>query len=903
MTEQTVPDAVSVPSPATTSPAEVDLLGVDRHGTADMPAGRWDSVDALIANALTALDEFERFGQQQVDHIVAKASLAALHRHTELATLAVAETGRGVVEDKAVKNIFSCEHVTHAMAGLKTVGVVRRDELDGIVEIASPVGVVCAITPVTNPTSTVIFKALLALKTRNPLVFSFHHNAHECSREAARTVRDAAVAAGAPPHCIQWLDMPSRQATAHLMHHDDVAVILATGGNNLVRAAYSCGKPALGVGPGNVPAYLDHTADLRRAVYDIVLSKSFDNGMVCSSEQSVIIDHAVAPQVLAEFSRLRAYRVSVREKELLQRYLFGANGGGSSCAAATFNAEAVGRSAAWIAERAGFQVPAGTTVILADVPELGPVEPLAREKLCPVLAVTHAHSREHGLSQAEHAVALGGLGHTAVIHTHDERLAEEFGLRMKVARIVWNAPAAHGGIGDIYNAFLPSLSLGCGSYGRNSVSGNIQAAHLINIKRLGRRNNNMQWFKVPPKIYFEPHCLRYLADMHGLHRVTIITGPRARSRGHLQRVHDVLARRSTPVELDIIDDVEADPSIETVTRGAARIRAFQADTLIALGGGSPMDAAKVMWLLYEHPDIDFADMREKFFDIRKRAFTFPETGARAKLVCIPTTAGTGAEVTPFAVITDPATGLKYPLADYTLTPSVAICDPTLTTDLPPEVTADVGFDALTHAIEAYVSVYANDFTDGLCLKAIHLIFDNLERAVHHGSTDTRARERMHNAGTIAGMAFGNAFLGVVHAMAHTLGATYHIPHGRTNAILLPHAIRYNGTTPTKLTAWPKYGDYQAPERLRHIARSLELPATTSDEGVHELAHAIERLRDRVNIPSSFRDAGVDEHTYVTALPQQAINAYNDQCAPANPRMPMLVELEHMMRNAYYGTPE
>ncbi|GIH81492.1 aldehyde-alcohol dehydrogenase [Planobispora longispora] len=864
------------------------------------PADVRTAIDTLVGNALKALAEYDSFTQEQVDHIVKKASVAALGRHAELAALAVEETGRGVFEDKAVKNIFACEHITHSMADLKTVGVVSRDEINGIVEIADPVGVVCGVTPVTNPTSTTVFKALLALKTRNPIVFAFHPSAQRCSAEAARTVRDAAVAAGAPEHCVQWVEEPSLAATSALMHHDGVSTILATGGNGMVRAAYSAGKPALGVGAGNVPAYIERGAKLRRAVHDIVLSKTFDHGMICASEQAVIIDDDVYDDVLAEFRRLHAYVATPAEKERLEEFVFGATARGRGCAEAKLNPDVVGRSPAWIAERAGFAVPEDTSVILVPVDGVGPAEPLTREKLCPVLAVLRAGSREEGLTLAERMVEFHGLGHSAVIHTEDAGLAEEYGRRVKAVRVIWNAPASQGGIGDMYNAFLPSLTLGCGSYGRNSVSDNVSAVNLINIKRVGRRNNNMQWFKVPAKIYFEPNAIRYLADMPDVHRVTVVTDPVMTRLGYVDRVIDVLQRRAERVALQIIDDVEPEPSVVTVDRGAELMRAFQPDTIVALGGGSAMDAAKVMWLRYEHPEVVFADMKEKFFDIRKRAFRFPTLGGRARLVCVPTTSGTGAEVTPFAVITDSATGKKYPLADYALTPSVAIVDPVLAAELPRVVTADSGFDALTHAIESYVSVYANDFTDGLALQAIKLIFSHLERAVTRGAADPEAREKMHNAGTIAGMAFGNAFLGIVHAMSHTLGATFHVAHGRTNALLLPHVIRYNGTVPAKLSGWPKYEDYRAPERFQEIARTLGLPAGTADEGVESLAAAVERLRDAVGIERSFKEIGVDERTFLDALPQQAINAYEDQCAPANPRMPMLDDMRELMRAAYYG---
>jgi acetaldehyde dehydrogenase / alcohol dehydrogenase len=866
------------------------------EGPTDIAVG----IDALVTAAQKALADYDNYTQELVDQIVGKASIAALSHHGDLAKLAVDETGRGVFEDKAVKNIFACEHVTNRMAPMKTVGVIKRDEINGIVEIADPVGVVAGITPVTNPTSTTIFKSLLALKTRNPIIFAFHPSAQRCSAEAARVVRDAAVAAGAPANCIQWIEQASLEGTRALMHHPGVSVILATGGNAMVKAAYSAGKPALGVGAGNVPAYIERSAKIRRAVNDIVLSKSFDNGMICASEQAVILDRDIYGQAMEEFRTLRAHVASPAEKGKLEKLIFGVTAKGESCSGAKLNPEVVGRSPVWIAEQAGFTVPSSTSIILVEVDEVGPAEPLIREKLCPVLAVLQANSREEGLRYSEQMVEFHGLGHSAVIHTEDTQLAEEFGGRVKAVRVIWNAPASQGGIGDMYNAFLPSLTLGCGSYGHNSVSNNVSAVNLLNIKRVGRRTNNLQWFKVPPKIYFERHAIRYLADMPSVHRVTVVTDATMTRLGFVDRIITVLQERAERVALQIIDDVEPEPSVATVDRGAELMRAFHPDTIIALGGGSAMDAAKVMWLRYEHPEVVFDDMREKFFDIRKRAFKFPELGNKAQLVCIPTTSGTGAEVTPFAVITDTATGMKYPLADYALTPSVAIVDPELPANLPPAITADSGFDALTHATEAYVSVYANDFTDGLCLQAIKLIFENLERAVKNGASDPEAREKMHNAATIAGMAFGSAFLGIVHAMAHTLGATFKMAHGRTNALLLPHVIRYNGTIPTKLTGWPKYEDYRAPQRFQDIARVLGLPASSPAEGVESYASAIERLRDAAGIPPSFQAVGVDEQKFLTSLPQQSVNAYQDQCAPANPRMPMLDDMQEIMRTAYYG---
>ncbi|NML54461.1 bifunctional acetaldehyde-CoA/alcohol dehydrogenase [Streptomyces sp. R302] len=859
-----------------------------------------EMVEGLVGRALGALAEFEALDQEQVDHIVKKASLAALAAHGELARLAVEETGRGLFEDKAVKNLFACEHVTHSMAGLKTAGVIRRDELNGITEIAEPVGVVCAMTPVTNPTSTTVFKALIALKTRNPIVFAFHPSAQKCSAEAARTVRDAAVAAGAPADCVQWIEEPSMEATGLLMRHDGVSTILATGGNAMVKAAYSCGKPALGVGAGNVPAYVAKDARLARAVHDIVLSKTFDNGMICASEQAVVLDAEVYEAGIAEFERLGAHVVTAAEKAKLEEYLFGATARSGDCGGARLNADAVGKSAEWIAGQAGFEVPEGTSILLAECAEVGENEPLTREKLSPVLAALKAGSTEQGLELAAAMVEFHGLGHSAAVHTEDEALAEEFGRRVKAIRVIVNAPSTFGGIGDVYNAFLPSLTLGCGSYGHNSVSDNVTAVNLVNVKRIGRRNTNMQWYKIPPKIYFERNAIRYLGEMEDVHRVTIVTDRTMGEIGFVAKVTDILDGRADPVAIQVIDDVEPNPELATVRAGAAAMRDFRPDTVVALGGGSPMDAAKIMWLMYERPEVEFADAKEKFFDIRKRAYTFPKPGEKAKLVAIPTTSGTGSEVTPFAVISDPEAAQKYPLADYALTPDVAIVDPVLPLHLPPTVTADSGFDALTHATEAYVSAYANDFTDGQCLQAIRLIFENLETCVKEGAQAPEARERMHNASTIAGMAFANAFLGLVHAMAHTLGHTFHVAHGRANALLLPHVIRHNGTVTHKAVPWPKAEVYRAPERYQEIARMLGLPAATPEEGVESYARAVEELRERCGIPAGFRAEGVDEAAFMAALPQQAMNAYADQCAPANPRMPMIDEMKELMVRAYHG---
>ncbi|WP_083260023.1 bifunctional acetaldehyde-CoA/alcohol dehydrogenase [Cellulosimicrobium cellulans] len=876
----------------------IGTTGTDLTGTEEPHRAE---IDVLVERARKALDRYMTLTQEDVDRIVLKASVAALSRHGHLAQMAAAETGRGVFEDKATKNIFACEHVPNSMARLRTVGVVGRDELTGVVEIAEPVGVVCAVTPVTNPTSTTIFKSLIALKTRNPVVFAFHPSAQRSSAEAARIVRDAAVAAGAPDDCIQWVEHPSIEATNALMHHPGVSLILATGGNAMVRAAYSAGKPALGVGAGNVPAYVERSADLGRAMNDVVMSKAFDNGMVCASEQAVILDDAVYDDAMRELARLHAYRTTPAEKAMLERLVFGVEASGTSCAGARLNPAVVGKSPAWIAREAGFEVPDDTSIILAEIDDVGPDEPLSREKLTPVLAVLRARDTEHGIALAERMVELDGLGHSAAIHTADEALVERFGSRVKAVRVLWNSPTSLGGIGDIYNALVPSLTLGCGSYGANSVSNNVSAVNLVNIKRIGRRNNNMQWFKVPAKTYFEPNSLQYLAQMRDVHRVTIVTDKVMNRIGVVDRVLDVLGRREEKVAVQIIDSVEPEPSVGTVNRGAESMRDFEPDTIVAIGGGSPMDAAKVMWLRYEHPEIEFSDMREKFFDVRKRAYKFPELGGRAKLVCIPTSSGTGAEVTPFAVITDEETGYKYPLADYALTPTVAIVDPVLTETMPARLAADSGFDALTHATEAFVSVYANDFTDGLCLQAIKMVFESIEESVARGASAPRARERMHNAATIAGMAFGSAMLGIVHAMAHTVGSTFHLVHGRTNAVLLPHVIRYNGQVPTKLTSWPKYERYVAPERFQQIAKHLGLPAATPEEGVESYARAVEELRAKVGIEATFAAQGVDEKAFMGRLDELALRSFEDQCAPANPRLPVLGDMRDILVAAYRGT--
>ncbi|MGN0298897.1 MAG: bifunctional acetaldehyde-CoA/alcohol dehydrogenase [Lachnospiraceae bacterium] len=851
-------------------------------------------VNELCANAAKALDAYLDLDQDAVDYIVAKCSVAGLDKHGVLAEAAVNETGRGVFEDKAVKNLFACEYVTSNMRHLKTVGVIHEDPITGIQEIAEPVGVICGIIPTTNPTSTVIFKSLIAIKTRNPIIFSFHPSAFESSKMAAICMRDAAVAAGAPENCIQWLEVRggcAMYATNALMNHDTVATILATGGNAMVKAAYSCGKPALGVGAGNVPAYVEKTAQIRRAVNDIILSKSFDNGMICASEQAAIIDHEIYDEVMAEMARYKTYLVNAEEKAKLENYMFPDRNKGVFPAV-------VGKPAAWIAEQAGFTVPEDTQVLLAECDHVGVDEPLTREKLSPVLAILKAESTDDGIAKAAAMVEFNGLGHSAAIHSMDKDVILRFGKTVKAIRIIENAPSTFGGIGGVYNEFIPSLTLGCGSYGHNSVSNNVSAINLLNIKRIGRRNNNMQWIKLPPKIYFERNAIKYLKDMKVMDKVMIVTDRGMYKLGYVAKIENVLNQRRNKVDTELFCEVESDPSLNTVKRGLEMMRNFAPDTIIALGGGSAMDAAKVMWLMYEHPEVNFDDIKQKFMDIRKRAFKFPELGKQARLICIPTTSGTGSEVTPFAVITDTDENKKYPLTDYALTPTVAIVDPELTMSLPASIAADTGIDVLTHAIEAYVSILASDFTDGWAKQAVKMVFDYLPRSVKNGKMDPEAREKMHNAATIAGMAFANAFLGMNHSMAHKIGGEFHVPHGRTNGILLPHVIRYNGQVPTKMNVWPKIEYYKADEKYTELARLIGLNPKNNEEGVEMFAQAVEKLCVEVGLAYNFESQGITREAWEEAKHRIAMNAYEDQCTPANPRMPMIKDMENILELTY-----
>nr|WP_326718065.1 bifunctional acetaldehyde-CoA/alcohol dehydrogenase [Vagococcus sp. B2T-5] len=849
-----------------------------------------DKIDQLVANAQVALKEMKTFDQEKVDHIVHQMAMAALNEHMPLAKMAVEETGRGIYEDKAIKNMFASESIWNNIKNDKTVGVISEDKQKEIIEIADPVGVICGVTPTTNPTSTTIFKAMIAIKTRNPIIFAFHPSAQKCSAEAARVVRDAAVKAGAPKDCIQWIDTPSIEGTNGLMNHEGVAIVLATGGSGMVKAAYSTGKPALGVGPGNTPAYVEKSAKIKRAVNDLIVSKSFDNGMICASEQGVIVDSEIYDDVKREFEAHQVYFVKPDELEKLENAVMNE-------AKTAVNPKIVGHSAVSIAKDAGINVPEGTKILVAELDGVGQDYPLSREKLSPVLAMMKAENTEHGLELCEAMLRLNGEGHTAVLHSEDEDLHLDFGLRMNACRILINSPAAQGGIGDIYNEMIPSLTLGCGSYGKNSVSKNVTSVNLINTKTVTKRRNNMQWFKLPEKIYFELNSLQYLQDMDDIERAFIVCDPGMVELGYTDRVINELMKREKPVTFEVFSDVEPNPSTNTVYAGTEQMAKFEPDTIIAIGGGSAMDAAKGMWLFYEHPETEFFGAKQKFLDIRKRAYKIPKA-KKAKMVSIPTTSGTGAEVTPFAVITDSETHVKYPLADYALTPDVAIIDPQFVLSVPASVTADTGMDVLTHALESYVSVMASDYTRGLSLQAIKLVFDNLEDSVKRPNLENR--EKMHNASTMAGMAFANAFLGICHSIAHKIGGEYNIPHGRTNAILLPHIIRYNAKDPSKHAIFPKYDYFRADQDYADVARYLGLKGDTNEELVAALAEAVYDLGVRCGIDMNLKAQGLTQEVLDNTVDRMAELAYEDQCTTANPKEPLISELKQIIIDAYEG---
>ncbi len=858
-------------------------------------------INDLVSRAKVALDEYMKLDQKQVDAIAEAMALAGLSAQGELARMAVEETGRGIYEDKVTKNIFSTEYIWHSIKHEKTVGIIEDNVDESYMEIAEPVGIVCGVTPTTNPTSTTMFKSIICAKTRNPIIFGFHPSAQQCSKRAAEIVRDAAIKAGAPKDCVQWIEYPSVEATGLLMNHPDVATILATGGPGMVKAAYSAGKPALGVGPGNTPCYIEKTANLKQAVHDLILSKSFDNGMICASEQAAIIDAEIYDEAVDFMKYHGCYFAKKDEIKKIQDVVI-------DIEKMAVQSWVVGQYPWQIAEKAGITIPKETKVLCV---ELGGTDaekyPLALEKLSPVLAVVKAKDEKTAFEMCE-KMLLHGAGHTAVIHSTNEDVIEKYGETMKASRIVVNSPASFGAIGDVYNSMAPSLTLGCGSYGKNSVSENVTAKNLINRKKIAKRRLNMQWFKVPEKIYFEPGSIQYLAKMPDIHRAMIVADPGMVQFGYVDRVTYQLNKNPNNPVVEIFCDVEPDPDLTTVRKGAAVMNSFQPDVIIALGGGSAMDAAKAMWLFYENPDADFIGMAQKFMDIRKRVYKFPKLGKKAKIVAVPTTSGTGSEVTSFAVISDKSKNMKYPLADYELTPDVAIIDPEFVYTVPKASTAFTGLDVLTHAIEAYVSILANDYTDALALQAIKLVFKYLPTS--YKNADPLSREKMHNASCIAGMAFTNAFLGVNHSLAHKLGGEFHIPHGLANAYLLPHVIEYNGEqTPTKFAAWPKYDHYIAPERYAEIAKMMGFaPQKASDqECVKALANAVRKLMKDVNIPLSIKEAGekdprsyIDPKVYENVLESLAYKAFDDQCTTANPRLPRIEELKELYRKAYYG---
>lgn len=851
-------------------------------------------IDQLVANAQKALEEYMKLDQEQVDKIVHAMALAGLDNHMPLAKLAYEETGRGVMEDKIIKNMFASEYIWHDIKYAKTVGIVGENDMEGYVEVAEPVGVVAGVTPVTNPTSTTIFKSMICAKSRDPIIFGFHPSAQKCSAEAAKIVRDAAIAAGAPENCIQWIETPSIEATNALMNHPGVALVLATGGAGMVKAAYSTGKPALGVGPGNVPCYIEKSANLERACTDLMLSKTFDNGMICASEQAVIVDECLADDFERIMKENNCYFLNKEETKKVSDYVINPQ-------KQAVNSAVVGKPASWIAEQAGVKVPDKTKILIALLPDVGPEYPLSREKLSPVLAYFKVKDWHQGFEYAQKMLNLGGLGHSAVIHSTNNDLITLYGETMKVGRVISNSPSSQGAIGDIYNTNTPSLTLGCGSYGHNSTTSNVSSVNLINKKRIAKRRVNMQWFKVPPKIYFENDSIQYLQKMEGIERAFIVTDPTMVKLGNVDKVLYYLRKREKYCHSEIYSDVEPDPDVETIMRGVQAMRQFQPDVIIALGGGSAMDAAKGMWLFYEHPEATFDGLKLKFMDIRKRAYKFPRLGAKAQMVCIPTTSGTGSEVTSFSVVTDKKNGnIKYPLADYALTPGVAIIDPQFVMSLPKSATADTGLDVLTHALEAYVSVMASDYTDGLALQAIGMVFEYLPRAYKNGATDTVAREKMHNASCIAGMAFTNAFLGLNHSMAHKLGGDYHIPHGRANAILLPYVVEYNAQKPTKFATFPKYEKFIADEKYARIAQYIGKGGKTVQESVQNLVQAIRDLEREVGAPASIQECGIDEKLFFDNLQRLSENAHEDQCTTANPRYPLISEIAELYTKAYYG---
>ena len=858
-----------------------------------------DSVEPLesaIARVRVAQRKFATYTQEQVDAIFKAAAIAANKARIPLAKMAVAETGMGIIEDKVIKNNYAAEHIYNAYRRTKTCGVIEEDKAYGTKKIAEPIGVIAAVIPTTNPTSTAIFKTLLALKTRNAIIISPHPRAKASTAAAAKIVLDAAVEAGAPEGIINWIDVPSLDMTSLLMKEADI--ILATGGPGMVKAAYSSGKPALGVGAGNTPAIIDDTADIVLAVSSIIHSKTFDNGMICASEQSVIVLDGIYDAVKAEFAARGCYLLSPTETEKVRKTII-ING--------ALNAKIVGQSAAKIAELAGVKVPAGTKILIGEVESVELSEEFAHEKLSPVLAMYRAKDIGDAFDKAEHLIADGGYGHTSSIYLNvgtEQAKLDEFAARMKTCRILVNTPSSQGGIGDLYNFKLPpSMTLGCGSWGGNSVSENVGVKHLLNIKTVAERRENMLWFRTPEKVYIKKGCLPVALDelktVMGKKRAFIVTDAFLYRNGYTKPITDKLD------EMGIIHttffDVAPDPTLACAVAGAKQMTDFAPDCIIALGGGSAMDAGKIMWVLYEHPEADFMDMAMRFIDIRKRVYTFPKMGEKAYFIAVPTSAGTGSEVTPFAVITDEKTGVKYPLADYELLPNMAIVDTDFHMSAPRGLTAASGIDAVTHALEAYASVMATDYTDGLALRALKVIFEYLPRAYDNGQVDVEAREKMANAATMAGMAFANAFLGVCHSMAHKLGAFHHLPHGIANALMIEEVLRFNASeAPVKMGTFSQYDHPHTLARYAEVADYLGLGGKNDSEKLENLIKAVNTLKERVGIKKTIRDYNIDEADFLSRLDDMTEQAFDDQCTGANPRYPLMSEIKQMYLDAYYG---
>ncbi len=847
-------------------------------------------IDGLISKVSAAQQKFATYSQEQVDEIFRRVALKASSLRIPLAKMAVEETGMGIAEDKVIKNHFASEYIYNKFKNTKTCGIIEDDKENGLIKFAEPVGVIAGVIPTTNPTSTVIFKTLITLKTRNGIIFSPHPRAKKCTIETARILLEEAVKAGAPEDIIAWIDEPSILRTQFLMQESDL--ILATGGPGMVKSAYSSGTPAIGVGPGNTPAVMDETADIEMAVSSVLMSKTFDNGMICASEQSVVVVDAVYDAVKAEFLKRGAYILNDSERAKVAATIIQDG---------KLNSAIVGQPAAKIAEMAGVKVPENAKVLIGEVSKIGKEEPFSYEKLSPCLAMYRAKDFEDAMEKAKQLVLFAGAGHTSVLYTNprnDERI-KRYGDVMPTGRVMINCPSAQGAIGDIYNFRLePSLTLGCGSWGQNSVSENVGVKHLMNIKSVAKREENMLWFKVPPKIYFKPGCLSFaLKELQGKKRAFIVTDKPLFDLGYTKKITDIL--EPLGIAYKIFSDVKPDPDLTTINKARDMVNSFEPDVLIALGGGSPIDACKILWIMYEHPELKFEDLARRFMDIRKRIFEFPAMGVKAEMVAIPTTSGTGSEVTPFAIITDDATGVKYAVADYTLTPTMAIVDTDLVLTMPKGLCAASGIDVMTHALESYVSCMATDYTRGLSVEAGKLIYENLVKSYETG--DATAREKVHHAATIAGMAFANAFLGVCHSMAHKLGAAFHIPHGFANALLINQVIRYNSNDcPAKQATFPQYRFPNTKAAYAEFARGIGLKGKTDDELVNNLIAAIEDMKKKLNIPLSIRDWGVKEEDWENAMKTLPELAFDDQCTAANPRYPLFKEIEQMYRYAYDG---